>query len=80
MAQNQSETAQAKKQALREVGVTVVDVFEDLSSEVIKNNEGKHMAQNINRYKIDTKALYSAVYLGTLTAMCMYLIRIYSYL
>ncbi|MFI5271232.1 MAG: citrate/2-methylcitrate synthase [Candidatus Saccharimonadales bacterium] len=43
MAQNHEETATAKKDALKGVGATVIDVFEDLGPEIVKNSEGNHM-------------------------------------
>jgi ATP citrate (pro-S)-lyase len=45
MASSHNETAKAKKAVLREAGARVVDVFADLSQELITNNEAKDMTQ-----------------------------------
>jgi succinyl-CoA synthetase alpha subunit len=45
MASNHNETAGAKKEILRTAGAQVLDVFADLSSELLKNSEAKDMEQ-----------------------------------
>ena len=48
MASTQNETAKAKKEALRSVGVQIIDVFADLGQEIIKNQEVRNMDQEHN--------------------------------
>ena len=45
MASNQRETAKAKKDALRDAGAQIIDVFADLGQEIIKNSEVSTMEQ-----------------------------------
>jgi ATP citrate (pro-S)-lyase len=45
MASNHNETAKAKKAVLREAGARIIDVFANLSSELLTSNEVQHMPQ-----------------------------------
>jgi ATP citrate (pro-S)-lyase len=57
MASSHNETAKAKKAVLRGAGARVLDVFADLSSELLMDNEVKHMSQQHRPIKQRRKSL-----------------------
>ena len=57
MASTHKETAEAKKTVLREAGAQVLDVFADLSQELLKNSEAKDMEEDHKPIKDRKKSL-----------------------